>query len=208
MNKQLITLVFLLLTGMTFSQKGSWYIGGSLGFSTNTKNVAGSIVQKSNSWTVSPEVGTFLTSRIQLGIAATTKGYFTENPSISNSRGLTYGGAVYSRYFFGENAFKPFVGVNLTALTGSNSTKNLISNTSNRSTVLALGANLNCGFGYSIAPRFNVVGSFGLFGYTSLTTYPSTGSKTVDSGFSLDLSSLGNRFTVGFYYTFKEAKGE
>ncbi|HMR90457.1 MAG TPA: hypothetical protein PKD51_19985, partial [Saprospiraceae bacterium] len=63
------------------------------------------------------------------------------------------------------------------------------------------GANLNAGFGYSFSEKWTVIGSFGFFGYESRTSTSPSGTETTTSDFGLDVSTLGNRFNVGFYYT-------
>jgi hypothetical protein len=51
----------------------------------------------------------------------------------------------------------------------------------------------------------NRIGSFGVLGFDSTTSgkddVAAGTTKTVTNSFGLDASTLGNRFTVGFYYT-------
>jgi hypothetical protein len=71
--------------------------------------------------------------------------------------------------------------------------------------LFTFGANLNAGFAYALAPRVTVVGSFGALGFQSETEKnKATDVKKTTNSFGLDASSLGNRFTVGVYYTFKK----
>src|SRR5690606_24645252 len=99
MKKMLVTACLLGSTGL-FAQKGSFYIGGTAGFSANTTKTGSTLVSKSQNWSFSPEVGTFLTNKIQLGLGVTTNGSMTENTDIQRTTAMTYGGTGYGRSFF------------------------------------------------------------------------------------------------------------
>jgi hypothetical protein len=210
---------FFLSTALVLSafaaqaQKGSFYIGGQAGFnSTTTTADNGSTTtttSKLNNWSFSPEVGTFLTNQVQLGVGFTFSGSKQETPAVNNSlNDITnrYGGTVYGRYFFGEGNFRPFVGLNASVLPGSRRIERngFVSSTTNFTT-LDLGANLNAGFGYGLNKRLTVIGSFGTFGFQRSTSkQDNTDNKTTTTNFGLNANTLGNLFTVGVYYTFKE----
>ena len=210
---------FLLSTALVLSafaahaQKGSLYIGGQAGFnSTTTTADNGSIsttTSKLNNWSFSPEVGTFLTNQVQLGVGFTFSGSRQETPGINSINAITnrYGGTVYGRYFFGEGNFRPFVAVNASVLPGNSRTENNgIVNSTTRYSTLDLGANLNAGFGYGLNKRLTVIGSFGTFGFQRSTSkQDNTNYKTTTTNFGLNANTLGNLFTVGVYYTFKQA---
>ncbi|QYS89121.1 outer membrane beta-barrel protein [Flavobacterium davisii] len=104
----------LLLTSGLFAQKGSFYVGGQMGYSSTKAKVEGNTTFDGSTWNFSPEVGTFLTNNVQLGVGFTTQGSTKEygNTEVKENQ---YGGTIYSRYFFGEGSksFRPFVGVNL-----------------------------------------------------------------------------------------------
>ncbi|RYE90544.1 MAG: hypothetical protein EOO37_02710 [Cytophagaceae bacterium] len=196
------------------AQKGSFYIGGQAGFNSTTTTAdngsTSTTTSKLNNWSFSPEVGTFLTNQVQLGVGFTFSGSRQETPGAgSNVTAITnrYGGTVYSRYFFGEGNFRPFVGLNVSALPGSSRTERTGFQTSNTDyTTLDLGANLNAGFGYGLNKRLTVVGSFGTFGFQRSTSkQDGTDNKTTTTNFGLNANTLGNLFTVGVYYTFKQA---
>lgn len=204
--KRVIVIVAVTTVSLTLkAQKGSWYVGGNVGFSStqdkfktgNTETDDG----KTTAWSFSPEAGTFLTDRVQLGVALTLAGSkfdAQESPINTVITSSNYGGTLYGRYFCGKDAFKPFVGLNVTVLPGSRETK--VGNTSTESDLMNFGANLNAGFGYAIAKRWTAVGSFGLMGY-EYSSSESGGTKETRSIFGLDANTLGNRFTIGFYYT-------
>lgn len=187
------------------AQKGSWYVGGNVGFSSTQDKVKSGNTEtddgKTTSWSFSPEVGTFLTNHVQVGLAVTVAGSkfdAQETPVNTEISFTSYGGTLYGRYFCGKDAFKPFVGLNVTVLPGKQETK--VGNTTTESDRMNFGANLNAGFGYAIAKRWTAVGSFGLLGYEYSST-ESGSVKETRSTFGLDANTLGNRFTIGFYYT-------
>ncbi len=167
------------------AQKGSWYAGGNVGLSSS--KVKGSDA-KSSSWNFSPEVGTFLTDNVQLGVGLTLLGSKTGDTYKSSQTGAT----VYSRYFFGSNAFRPFVGLNVSALPGK------VTNNNVERDINTFGANINAGFGYALSSKVTAVGSFGTLGFSTTKT----GDVTTNN-FGLNAGTLGERFNVGIYYTFK-----
>lgn len=193
--KKIVASLFLIVSTVSFAQQGSWYVGGNVGFSTRTIEEGSTEVQKSSSWAFSPEVGTFLTNNIQLGVGFTTTGNSTEY-AVTKTTSTTFGGTLYGRYFFGENTFKPFVGLNISVLPGNTVTENKLLNTSTESDFFQFGTNLNAGFGYALSEKITAVGSFGFLGYESRTQGNST-----DTNLGFNFNTLGNRFTIGFYYT-------
>lgn len=204
----LLTAALLVSACAAHAQKNSFYIGGQAGFnSTSTtvdNNGINTTTSKQNNYTFSPEVGTFLTNQVQLGVGFTFSGSRQETPSTTVNTSINrYGGTVYSRYFFGEGNFRPFVGVNVSLLPGNSSVERSGSATVKFST-FDFGANLNAGFGYGLTKRVAVVGSFGTFGFQSSSAkQDGTNVKTTTTNFGLNANTLGNLFTVGVYYTFK-----
>ena len=196
------------------AQKGSFYIGGQAGFnssSTEAENNGATVTtRKSNNYSFSPEIGTFLSNQVQLGIGFTFSGSRQETPSSVGSAAIgkinRYGGTVYSRYFFGEGNFRPFLGLNASVLPGNSTVESGgITNTTTEYNTLDLGANLNAGFAYGLNTRFTVVGSFGTLGFQrSNSKQENTNFKTTTTDFGLNANTLGNLFTVGVYYTFLE----
>ncbi|RYY19079.1 MAG: hypothetical protein EOO36_06635 [Cytophagaceae bacterium] len=193
------------------AQKSSFYVGGQAGFNSTTTTVdnngISATTSKLNNYSFSPEVGTFLTNQVQLGVGFTFSGSKQETPYTVGASASTsinrYGGTVYSRYFFGEGNFRPFVGVNVSVLPGNSTVESggVVGTTTKYST-LDLGANLNAGFGYGLTKRLAVVGSFGTFGFQRSTSNQKDGNiKTTTNNFGLNANTLGNLFTVGVYYT-------
>lgn len=194
------------------AQKNSFYIGGQAGFNstttTNNTNGFSTTTNKLNNYSFSPEVGTFLTNQVQLGVGFTFSGSKQETPyTVGNASSTTinrYGGTVYSRYFFGEGNFRPFVGLNASLLPGNSTVENGgVAGGSTKYSTLDFGANLNAGFGYGLTKRLAVVGSFGTFGFQNSTSkQDGTDNKITTTNFGLNANTLGNLFTVGVYYTF------
>lgn len=178
-----------------YAQKGSWYLGGSAGFSIGSSS-QGNNTLKHMSWSASPEVGTFLTDRIQLGLGITANG----STNSTSYKTLQFGGTVYSRYLFGDGAFRPFLGINAGYLTGQSRTNSgLPGDVEN--TISTINANFSAGFAYYVTPRIGILGSVGVIGYTNTRTTITGAPDKVDNEFGFNASTLGNRFTIGMYYT-------
>jgi hypothetical protein len=208
---------FLLALGLSTlaaqAQKGSFYIGGQAGFnstSTDIENNGNTVTtSKSNNYSFSPEIGTFLTNQVQLGVGFTFSGSRLETPSNAATPRYTssinrYGGTVYSRYFFGEGNFRPFIGLNASVLPGNSTSEySGVTGSTTKANTLDLGANLNAGFGYGLTKRVTLVGSFGTFGFQRTTSKQEGNNiKTTTDNFGLNANTLGNLFNVGLYFTF------
>ncbi|MFK7002053.1 outer membrane beta-barrel protein [Flavobacterium oreochromis] len=203
--KNFLIATAILITSSAFAQKGSFYVGGQVGYSSTKTKVESTTLSEGTTWNFSPEVGTFLTNNIQLGVGFTTQGTKRDIQNREEKENQ-YGGTIYSRYFFGEgsNAFRPFVGVNVGLLPGNSTViiKNNSASIETKNNTFELNTNLNAGFGYALSPKITVVGSLGLLGFTSHTSKDSeTNVKAETNTFNFDLNSLGNRFNVGLYYT-------
>lgn len=193
----LFTLIFSSVS--MFAQKGNFYIGGTLGFNSRSFSEGD---QKYTNWNFSPEFGTFLQDNIQVGIALLLSGSKSANQSnflgdYDYTESAT-GAAIYGRYFFKPGMpFNPFVGLNVSFLPGKekfdyeNATDTEVKTTN-------FGANVNAGFSYAIAPKWSVMGSFAALGFNTEKTKDSDITTT---DFGLNVNTLGNRFTIGFYYT-------
>ena len=199
------------------AQQGSLYIGGQAGFNTSNTEVdnngTSTTTRKASNYSFSPEIGTFLSNQLQFGVGVTISGSKLETPRTSGvattSRTNRFGGTVYGRYFFGEGNFRPFLGLNASVLPGNRTDESLSgtgSAVTTKYSTLDLGANLNAGFAYGLNTRWTVVGSFGTFGFQRSTSKrDDIDYKTTTTDFGLNVNTLGNLFTVGVYYTFKEA---
>jgi len=200
--KKLILASILLFGATAYSQtKGSWYLGGSAGFSMGTTTQGNTTVKRS-SWSASPEVGTFLTDHIQLGLGITSSGTYSDFISLNSVRTLQFGGTVYSRYLFGDKAFRPFLGVSAGYLYGESRT----SPGNNPSNVGTINASLSAGFAYYVTPRIGIFGSVGVLGYTNVRTQVTGVPDLITNDFGFNANTLGNRFTIGMYYTICQGK--
>jgi outer membrane protein W len=127
-----------------------------------------------------------------------------------NQKFSSFGGTVYSRYFFGEGtkSFRPFVGINLGASSGYEERINFYNNGITSTTsiskydISSFGANFNAGFAYSLSPKVTMVGSLGVLGFENRTFKNKENStKETSNSFGFDINSLGNRFNIGVYLT-------
>lgn len=192
--KTLATILMIFTFSTLFSQKGTFYLGGSAGLSTRTYKSTGFSEVKNTDWELSPEIGTWVSDNLQTGIAINFGGRSSEESS-SNFFGAT----LYGRnYWKAGQSFRPFVGLNI----GAGVEKVTISNRIGEFSENIFGANLNAGFGYSFSEKWTVIGSFGFLGYETRTSTEPDGDEMTNSEFGLDVSTLGNRFNVGFYYNF------
>lgn len=199
--KKIILASILFFGTNAYGQKGSWYLGGSAGFSMGTTTQGNTTVKRS-SWSASPEIGTFLTDHIQLGLGITSSGSHTDFMTSGSLKNLQFGGTVYSRYLFGDGAFKPFLGISAGYLYGESRTSPGNS-TSNISTI---NASFSAGFAYYVTPRIGIFGSVGVLGYTNNRTVANGVPDVVMNDFGFNASTLGNRFTIGMYYTICKGK--
>ena len=213
MKQFLLSVALLSGTLAAQAQKGSFYIGGQAGFNSTNTNVENNgnttTTSKSNNYSFSPEIGTFLSNQVQLGVGFTFSGSRQETPATINVPAYNtsinrYGGTVYSRYFFGEGVFRPFIGLNASVLPGNSTAEySGVSGTTIKANTLDIGANLNAGFGYGLTKRVTLVGSFGTFGFQRSTSKQEGNNiKTTTNNFGLNANTLGNLFNVGLYFTF------
>ena len=188
-----ILLLFLFAASVGYAQKGSWYIGGQLGFNSKTETNTGSSDVTTTTWSVAPEVGTFLQNNLQLGFALNLGGSNSTNTSET-----TFSPVIYLRRFYPVgDKFSLFTGIvgNFTA--GSTKVNG------QDGTLSGWGLNLSLGAAYAVSKTFTLVGQYGLFGYSYESVKFDTTKNSV-SNVGLNVNSLGPVFNVGIYWTFKE----
>lgn len=209
---------FLLLAALAsgtlaaHAQKGSFYVGGQAGFNSTSTAIENqgisTTTSKSTNYSFSPEIGTFLSNQVQLGVGFTFSGSRQETPAnvnfnAYNTRINRYGGTIYSRYFFGQGVFRPFIGLNASVLPGNSTSEYSGGLGTVKANTLDIGANLNAGFGYGLTKRVTLVGSFGTFGFQRTTSKQEGNDvKITTNNFGLNANTLGNLFNVGLYFTF------
>lgn len=197
--KTVILFSTIFLGTIAFSQEHQWFIGGGLSANTRTTNATSGTKSVSN-WEISPEIGKFVSPRIQIGASINAGENHTKYFSGSKNVDHTLGGGIYSRYLFGEQPFKPFVGVNIGYDMSSSDWFDFSGGTS------FTNAYLNAGFAYSLSPRWTVFGSYGMLGYTRTRASSGTSEDLITETFGVNLSTMGNRFVIGMYYNFGNAK--
>jgi hypothetical protein len=193
-NKFIFALLILLFAfSLGYAQKNSWYIGGQLGFNSRTEKNTGSADVTTTTWSVAPEVGTFLQKDLQLGFALNLGG-----SSSTNTSETTFSPVLYLRKFYPVgDKFSLFTGIVGNFTTGSTKEND------QSGTLSGWGLNLSLGAAYAVSKTFTIVGQYGLFGYSYESQKFDTTKNSV-SNFGLNVNSLGPVFNVGIYWTFKE----
>lgn len=168
MEKLLLLVCVFAFSALTMSaQKGSMYIGGGAGFNDL-------------SWTVAPEVGTWLADDLQLGLVLSIRGFDESAFAVKN----LINPHLYLR------KWKP-VSDKFSLYVGLNARLNMVSGFNDESDSNFDGF-LDAGFAFAIAPRWGMVGRVASIGY-------------INEDFNVDINlSPGSMFNVGLYYTFKE----
>ena len=193
-NKSIfILLLFLFVVSAGYAQKGSWYVGGQLGFNSRTDKNTGFSDVTTTTWNVAPEVGTFLQKELQLGFAVNLGGSNSGNFSETNFSPVLY----LRRFYPMGDKFSLFTGIVGNFTTGSTKQNGQSGDLS------GWGLNLSLGAAFGISKTFTLVGQYGLLGYSYQSTTQG-GSKNSISNFGLNVNSLGPVFNVGLYWTFKE----
>ena len=193
-NKSIFTLLVLVFAAsVTYAQKNSWYVGGQLGFNSRTDKSTGAADVTTTTWSVAPEVGTFLQNNLQLGFAVNLGG--SNAPNVS---AFTWSPVLYLRRFYPVgDKFSLFTGIVGNFKTGSEKLNG------EDGTVSGWGLNLSLGAAYGISKTFTLVGQYGLLGY-SYEEVKFGNEKSSTSNFGINVNSLGPVFNVGIYWTFKE----
>ncbi len=188
---QLLCLVFFI--SVTHAQKGSWYVGGQLGYNSRTQKNTGMPDVTTSTWSVAPEVGTFLQKELQLGFAVNLGG--SSAPNFSET---TFSPVLYLRRFYPVgDKFSLFTGIVGNFLTGTSK------QSGQNSDLSGWGLNLSLGAAFGISKTFTLVGQYGLLGY-SYESSTLNGNKSSVDNFGLNVNSLGPVFNVGLYWTFIE----
>jgi hypothetical protein len=213
MKKKLILILILAATTtVTMAQKGSWYIGGVAGFGSHTETDVNDDEWTHSMWSFGPEVGTFLTDDIQLGIALGLGGTTEGNDSIDLTETSSFNPTLYGRKFFKitEN-FSTFGGLYLNFISESMTDRSSGSDIESEGS--GFGARLGIGVAYALSPRFTAVGQYGLLGFQSVS-FESGGTDAGDeSSFDFGVNTVGSSsfsqgngsgsvFNIGIYYTF------
>ncbi len=192
MKRIIFALALFSVSTLSFAQNGSWYIGGSAGFSAYSAKSGNFTINKTTSWSFSPEIGTWFSDNVQAGVGVTLRGTHSDTPLVDET---SYGGTLYGRYWWKPGStFRPFAGINIPILPGNRTENNI------ETDIFNVGANLNAGFGFALSPRVTAVGSLALLGFNSQTS-KTGGIEITENNFNFMVNSLGQRFDIGIYLT-------
>lgn len=217
MKKTIILLAIVASAVDGFSQAGSWYVGGVVGYSSNSDKIPGGNTTTTSTWALAPEAGTFLKDDIQLGLFLGIGGGSQKDDGgdIYSQSNLTP--TVYGRKFFKiTDNFSTFAGLYLNYISGT-TTNYTGGGGSNEFKQSGFGFRVGVGVAYALSPRFTAVGQYGLLGFSSVTNKLNGNETSSESNFDFGVnttgySSLGQGngsgavFNIGIYYTFKEAQ--
>jgi hypothetical protein len=211
MKKQSLVLMIVLISSITYAQKGSWYIGGVAGYGTNTTEPTNGTKSTTTFWAFGPEIGTFLKNDIQLGFILGLNGSTDKHGDDKTSEFSGFSPTVYVRKFKKvTDNFSLFSGLYFNYLSGTQKEFN----PDDESKASGFGISLGIGAAYALSPRFTAVGQYGLLGYSSVT-FKNNGNETgKESDFNVGVNTVGSSsfvqgngsgavFNIGIYYTFK-----
>jgi hypothetical protein len=201
-----IFITVLMMSMAAVAQKGSFYVGGSVGYSSSTDKPTGGANTISTSWSFAPEAGTFLQDDIQLGLALGLSGSSIKTANTKVETTTNFSPTVYARKFFKvTDNFSVFAGAYLNFISGSST--DYTSTPSVKTTDSGVGIKLGAGVAYALSPRFTAVGQYGVLGFQSVTNkVAGTTTGTVSSfNFGVNTVGTGSVFNIGLYYTLKKA---
>ncbi len=208
MKRSIFIFITLLMVSMAaMAQKGSMYLGGTVGYSSSTDKSPAGFKTVSSSWSFAPEAGTFLQDDIQLGFVLGLSGSSVkdDNGKISSSSGFSP--TIYTRKFFKiTDNFSAFAGLYFNYI--SNKFTSYSGLSSVESTSSGIGLRLGAGVAYALSPRFTAVGQYGVLGYQSVKDKVAGVDAGTTSGFNFGVNTVGTGsvFNVGLYYTLKTAE--
>lgn len=203
-----VIITMLMMSMAAMAQQGSWYLGGTVGYSSTTDKAPAPSTFKttSSSWSFAPEAGTFLKDDIQLGFALGLSGSSQKDTGGKIGSTSGFSPTIYMRKFFKvTDNFSVFTGVYLNYIS-QKSTDYTVS-PSVESTTSGVGLRLGAGVAYALSPRFTAVGQYGILGYQSTTDKVAGVSSGTTSSFNFGVNTVGTGsvFNIGLYYTIKKA---
>ena len=212
MKKQFLLLMIVLISSITYAQKGSWYIGGVAGYGTNTYEPTSGSKETSTSWAFGPEIGTFLKNDIQLGFILGLNGSTDKDDDEKISEFFGFSPTVYVRKFKKvTDNFSLFSGLYFNYLSGEQTNFTPVEDKFSGS---GFGVSLGIGAAFALSPRWTAVGQYGLLGYSSITYKDNDTETAKESDFNIGVNTVGSSsfvqgngsgavFNIGLYYTFK-----
>jgi hypothetical protein len=212
MKRTLFIMTLVASTLVATAQKGTWYVGGVVGYASSTLKTPSGFKTTASDWAFGPEAGTFLKDDIQLGVALGLSGSSRKNNNTKTQTSTTFSPTVYVRKFFKlTDNFSTFAGFYLNYATGT--LTDYTPTPSVEQTQSGVGLRLGIGIAYSLSPRFTAVGQYGLMGYQSMTSKQAGTTTATDSSFDFGVNTVGSStlsqgngsgavFNIGLYYTF------
>ena len=211
MKKLCLVLIIVLISAISYAQKGSWYIGGVGGYGSHTTDPVNGTKSTSNTWAVGPEVGTFLQNDIQLGFILGLNGSTEKNGDNKIAESTNFSPTIYVRKFkkITDN-FSLFSGLYFNYLSGN--VKDFVP-TEVKMTGSGFGISVGVGAAFALSPRWTAVGQYGLLGYSSVTFKEDGTKSSTESDFNFGVNTVGSSsfvqgngsgsvFNIGLYYTF------
>ena len=214
MKKIILLSVFLFTTLVVSAQKGSWYIGGVVGYSSSTSKSPDDFKTTTSDWAFAPEAGTFLADDIQLGIFLGISGGSEKNDDEDLYKYSSVSPTLYARKFFKiTDEFSTFAGayVNISSVSFTDYSGGATETFDGS----GFGVRLGIGVAYALSPRFTAVGQYGLFGFQTTSNKLNGDDAGSDSSFDFGVNTVGSGvlnqgngsgavFNIGIYYTFKQ----
>lgn len=211
MKRAMLILPLIVASIVTMAQQGNWYLGGVVGFASNTNKSPSGFKTTTSGWAFAPEGGTFLKDDIQLGLALGLSGSSDKNDNGKISTSSSFSPTVYVRKFFKvTDNFSMFSGFYLNYTSGKSTDYTVTPNT--ESTDSGVGLRLGVGVAYALSPRFTALGQYGLMGYQSTTSKVGGNNAGTESSFNFGVNTVGSStlsqgngsgavFNIGLYYT-------
>ena len=202
MKKAVIVFTLSLISMGAFAQGGSWYVGGIVGYNTQSSDQAKN--PTTNMWYFGPEIGTFFNANWSAGLVLGLDGMSQKNDDGDIMKRSSFVPNLYGRRWWnvGEK-LNLFAG--LDASFGSGSTTMYDQNNNGEETkedFSSFSSNINAGVAYALAQRWTLLLKFAALGYSSETTGDIT---TTQFGLVADGNITSNQFIfVGLYWTFLE----
>jgi hypothetical protein len=212
MKKVLILISMITLSLSLMAQKGSWYVGGVVGYGSTTNKNTSDKKDVTTSWAFGPEVGTFLKDDIQLGIALGLDGSTSKYDGDEYAKSSSFSPTLYGRKFCKiTDNFSSFAGLYLNFINGKETGTDYLGD-EEETKKSGFGASIGIGVAYALSPRFTAVGQYGLIGYHSVSNKIEGEDAGSDSGFEIGVNTVGGSsfaqgngsgsvFNVGIYYT-------
>lgn len=216
MKRTLFIMSMVASSLFSMAQKGNWYVGGVVGYTSNTSKAPNGFKTMGSFWAFGPEAGTFLKDDIQLGFVLGLGGSSSKNDNTKIGTSTNFSPTAYVRKFFKvTDNLSTFAGFYFNYSTGTMT--NYTVTPSVESTDSGIGLRLGIGVAYALSPRFTAVGQYGLMGYQSLSSKVAGVDNGTDSSFSFGVNTVGSGslsqgngsgavFNIGLYYTFKQGQ--